>query len=919
MLNPNPKLISTQKFVNSNYAYNQEQFSVATSAASASEDDSSAYNLPTLFIEVAPLQEEQKPGSTKTVIFRNEEQLGTDQKNFTKQIKRKSLINSETTFVADSLNSDDDEHMISIDLQGLQENPLILREKFIKGDGNYKLAKEETDEDKFSAKLKQYDDWKRDQQLERSTSNGQAAFVERPYNEPASKGVDNFSVNHTRDQATTHVGIYEGESFKAQRNASSCIEKPPPNLGGRQKSINSTKVLVSSKWDDADKWLCYDNHVSPHHKVKNSPISGQKLHSNKVTLDRGNLSVSKSNTDCKDNHASPNRGNLNVNKASECKDNHGLKDDVACANHLTMQNTPSRGSQSIYAVSRGKHAFASQSSNSNGLLKSKMLEDDNLKRKWFGTNLGAPGKGDCDYMSSGEILNPHILSNKLAATSASDGEIHANIASNCQHYHASQTSISSGSTSGAESKKKDNFKTTFERWKKDNYDDSVVQHRIREFDYLSSGELLRQASNHQNLAAISTSDGEMYANYTSDQQCKSNASYTQRFKQHHILQKLRRKCSPSNGGRKGAVQHVREDGAQNLVGKNGNGRVVSVHAASRLSNISMQASPKKDQFCTQGEYTMTQSVGKLEKEEAEEASVCINVGMQREFEVQTPTHGRSASMKDACTEVSPSLSRRDMGTQMTPSESSPFTSKCTSPMYGTSPARHNTPTCTSPTLNPQMNNIDIARADEDGINSSARKISQYNNGNALELESCHWEKLELRDLPSGGQPTSEKNNDLGSVYNDWSPAICLEEEIVHDEGEHENDAVDEMHTGGIMKRLNLLDARAVAWEEAERAKFHAKYKREEARINAWENLQKAKAEAELKKLEVKLERLRSRATEKVLSKVAMAERRAAEMRVAAEAQQTDQMRKVREKACNLRKTALFPGSFAVCFARNYMP
>lgn len=52
MLNPNPKLISTQKFVNSNYAYNQEQFSVATSAASASEDDSSAYNLPTLFIEV---------------------------------------------------------------------------------------------------------------------------------------------------------------------------------------------------------------------------------------------------------------------------------------------------------------------------------------------------------------------------------------------------------------------------------------------------------------------------------------------------------------------------------------------------------------------------------------------------------------------------------------------------------------------------------------------------------------------------------------------------------------------------------------------------------------------------------------------------------------------------------------------------
>ena len=53
-----------------------------------------------------------------------------------------------------------------------------------------------------------------------------------------------------------------------------------------------------------------------------------------------------------------------------------------------------------------------------------------------------------------------------------------------------------------------------------------------------------------------------------------------------------------------------------------------------------------------------------------------------------------------------------------------------------------------------------------------------------------------------------------------------------------------------------------------------------------------------------------------MSKVASARRKAEEMRVSAEAQQAEQLRKVNEKAANIRKTHHFPGGLTVCFARK---
>uniref|UniRef100_A0ACD5ZY51 Uncharacterized protein n=1 Tax=Avena sativa TaxID=4498 RepID=A0ACD5ZY51_AVESA len=56
--------------------------------------------------------------------------------------------------------------------------------------------------------------------------------------------------------------------------------------------------------------------------------------------------------------------------------------------------------------------------------------------------------------------------------------------------------------------------------------------------------------------------------------------------------------------------------------------------------------------------------------------------------------------------------------------------------------------------------------------------------------------------------------------------------------------------GGRVPRASTLESRAAAWDEAERAKFTARYKRQEVKIQAWENHEKRKAEMEMKKIEV---------------------------------------------------------------------
>ncbi|KNA16156.1 hypothetical protein SOVF_091920 [Spinacia oleracea] len=114
----------------------------------------------------------------------------------------------------------------------------------------------------------------------------------------------------------------------------------------------------------------------------------------------------------------------------------------------------------------------------------------------------------------------------------------------------------------------------------------------------------------------------------------------------------------------------------------------------------------------------------------------------------------------------------------------------------------------------------------------------------------------------------------------------------------------------LVKKVSPLENRALAWDEAERAKYMARYKREEVKIQAWENHEKRKAEMEMKKLEVKAERLKARAQEKYANKLAAARRIAEEKRANAEATLNEKAVKTSEKADYIRRTGHLPSSFS---------
>lgn len=126
----------------------------------------------------------------------------------------------------------------------------------------------------------------------------------------------------------------------------------------------------------------------------------------------------------------------------------------------------------------------------------------------------------------------------------------------------------------------------------------------------------------------------------------------------------------------------------------------------------------------------------------------------------------------------------------------------------------------------------------------------------------------------------------------------------------ENINMAENKTDDHSSKTNPLETRAAAWDEAERAKYMARYKREEVKIQAWENHQKRKAEMEMRKVEVKAERLKSRAQEKHTNKLAASRRIAEEKRANAEAELNEKAVKTSQRADYIRRTGHLPSSFS---------
>uniref|UniRef100_M4D2S4 Remorin C-terminal domain-containing protein n=1 Tax=Brassica campestris TaxID=3711 RepID=M4D2S4_BRACM len=110
-----------------------------------------------------------------------------------------------------------------------------------------------------------------------------------------------------------------------------------------------------------------------------------------------------------------------------------------------------------------------------------------------------------------------------------------------------------------------------------------------------------------------------------------------------------------------------------------------------------------------------------------------------------------------------------------------------------------------------------------------------------------------------------------------------------------------------------FDKRASAWEEAEKSKHNARYKREEIRIQAWESQEKAKLEAEMQRIEAKVEQMKAEAEARIVKKIAMAKQRSEEKRASAEARKARDAEKAVAEAKYIRETGRIPASgYKIC-------
>ncbi|XP_010554351.1 PREDICTED: uncharacterized protein LOC104824101 [Tarenaya hassleriana] len=131
--------------------------------------------------------------------------------------------------------------------------------------------------------------------------------------------------------------------------------------------------------------------------------------------------------------------------------------------------------------------------------------------------------------------------------------------------------------------------------------------------------------------------------------------------------------------------------------------------------------------------------------------------------------------------------------------------------------------------------------------------------------------------------------------------------------EEDNDASSSLKTRASEQAVKTAsEARANAWEEAEKAKYLARFKREEMKIQAWENHQNAKSEAEMRKIEVEVERIKGKAQDRLMKKIAAVSHKAEEKRAAAEAKRDCEAAKTEKQADQIRKTGKVPSSFS-CF------
>ncbi|XVF40068.1 hypothetical protein PTKIN_Ptkin01aG0082600 [Pterospermum kingtungense] len=236
-----------------------------------------------------------------------------------------------------------------------------------------------------------------------------------------------------------------------------------------------------------------------------------------------------------------------------------------------------------------------------------------------------------------------------------------------------------------------------------------------------------------------------------------------------------------------------------------------------------------------------------------------------------------------------SVCMRDMGTEMTP-VTSQEPSRTATPVGATTPLR--SPTSSIPSTPrrgaPASTSLDHTGDDE----------SQHPNGSGKKELSEQDMKLKTRrEIVALGVQLGKMNIAA------WASK---------DEKENNTSSVETTNKEEL-EQIEY-DKRAAAWEEVEKSKHMARYKREEIKTQAWESQQRAKLEAEMRRIEAKVEQMRAQAQAKMVKKVAMARQRSEEKRAAAEARKNRDAERTAAQAEYIRQTGRMPSSHYMCCA-----
>ncbi|XP_050369638.1 uncharacterized protein LOC126787781 [Argentina anserina] len=235
-----------------------------------------------------------------------------------------------------------------------------------------------------------------------------------------------------------------------------------------------------------------------------------------------------------------------------------------------------------------------------------------------------------------------------------------------------------------------------------------------------------------------------------------------------------------------------------------------------------------------------------------------------------------------------SVSMRDMGTEMTP-EMTPIPSQ--------EPSRTSTPLgATTPIRSPTSSIPSTPRRGAPAPTPTTDEESYKQNGSSKSELTEEEQKLKTR------REIVELGVQLGKMnIAAWASKA---------EQDRTNTCADTVD----MAELERVDfeKRAAAWEEVEKSKHMARYKRAEIQIQAWESQQKAKLEAEMRRIEAQVEQMRAQAESRIMRKIALARQKSEEKRAAAEARKTQNAVKTAAQAEYIRQTGRMPPTHYMC-------